>query len=348
MTGQLAEDLYFGDDFHWKDFNLKDIKSGQLLALVKNAPLPELAAYQARDGSSLHYRHYPAGCGRIMVLLHGVSEDSKYLHYLAEYIASRGLTEVFVLDLRGYGTHPIRRGDINYIGQTEDDIADLLYWLKQEYPEAQIILGGHSLGGGTAIRFAAGRYSDLVNAYLLLAPYVHPLAPTSRKLVAAKTLRLYWGRIWLLSLLRGFGIKRFEHWRVFANQRQPEACHGTETLHLSYRLAVSRLPRLRFTLDLQKLLKPTLVLVGSADEIFHSDLYKRLFPENGHTRTRILAGHNHDGILFSLDTFKEIEHWLKWLEASPPPASRNNCETGNRILAKAFGPNARYSSERDH
>jgi len=291
--------------------DFRDIKDIQLLKIIRNAQLPELTTYKARDGSLLHYRHYPAKCQRIVVLMHGVSEDSKYLHYIAEYISSRGLASVFVPDLRGYGTHPIRRGDINYIGQIEDDIADLLDWIKKESPGANIILGGHSLGGGTAIRFAAGKYAGQVDAYLLLAPYIHPLAPTSRKNYSAKMIRMHWGRLLLLCTLRTFGIRRFEHWRVFSNNRHPELCHGTETLRLTYRMAVSRLPRLRFSLDLKKLVKPTLILVGSEDEFFYPGLYEYLFNEHINARTMIFEGHNHDGILFSMKTYKEIEHWIK-------------------------------------
>lgn len=301
MTIQLSENHLY----------LKDIKDTQLLEMVRKAPVPELSVYKTRDGSVLHYRYYPAKCLRIMVLLHGVSEDSKYLHFLAEYISTRGLAQVFVLDLRGYGTHPVRRGDITYIGQTEDDIADLLSQIKKEYPAANIILGGHSLGGGTAIRFAAGEYAGLVDAYLLLAPYIHPLAPTSRKDFSARMFRMHWSRIILLSILRTLGIRRLEHWRVFSNHRHPELCHGTETLHLTYRLAVSRLPRLRYFLDLKKLVKPTLVLVGSEDEFYYPGLYESLFNKHCDARTKLLEGHNHDGILFSMETYKEIENWLK-------------------------------------
>lgn len=214
--------------------DLKDIKDTQLLAMVKNARLPELSNYLARDGRPLHYRHYPAQSQRYLVLIHGVSEDSKYLHYLAEFISSRSLANVLVLDLRGYGAHPDHRGDIRYIGQIEDDIADLLSWIRQQNSDAVIILGGHSLGGGTSIRFAASKYANLVDAYLLLAPYIHPLAPTSRKNFSARSSHIKWGKIILLSTLRAFGIRRLEQWFVFTNNRPPELRHGTETLHLTY------------------------------------------------------------------------------------------------------------------
>jgi pimeloyl-ACP methyl ester carboxylesterase len=182
--------------------------------------------------------------------------------------------------------------------------------IKKSHPKVQVLLGGHSLGGGTALRFASGKYAGLVEGYLLLAPYIHPLASTSRKDLPRKMVRLYWGRILLLNILRSLGIRRFEHWRVFSGYRQPELCHGSETLHLSYRLAVSRLPGLKFASDVKKIRKPTFVLVGGDDELFYSKLYENLFAGNKHIQTRILSGHNHDGILFSRQAYCEIEHWL--------------------------------------
>jgi alpha-beta hydrolase superfamily lysophospholipase len=87
-----------------------------------------------------------------MIILHGISEDSKYLSPLAEFVSSNRLANVYTPDLRGYGENPIRRGDVDYIGQIEDDLADLIVWIKSHNPGVnRIIMAGHSAGGGTVM-----------------------------------------------------------------------------------------------------------------------------------------------------------------------------------------------------
>jgi hypothetical protein len=49
--------------------------------------LPHIQTYEARDGRSLCYRHYEADSDKIIILLHGISEDGQYLHPLAEFIS---------------------------------------------------------------------------------------------------------------------------------------------------------------------------------------------------------------------------------------------------------------------
>lgn len=57
--------------------------------------LPELTRFQARDGTELAYRHYPAHApvtGRIAVVVHGSSGSSKGpIHALSLALAARGV-----------------------------------------------------------------------------------------------------------------------------------------------------------------------------------------------------------------------------------------------------------------
>ena len=43
-----------------------------------------------------------------------------------------------------------------------------------------LIMGGHSSGGGLAIRFAGSQYGQKANAYLLMSPFLKYNAPTTR------------------------------------------------------------------------------------------------------------------------------------------------------------------------
>jgi non-heme chloroperoxidase len=87
--------------------------------------LPELQQFTARDGRRLNYRHYPARSNKVLILIHGSGWHSQYFLPLARYISDAGLAQVYTPDLRGHGRSPERRGDVDYIGQMEEDLAVL-------------------------------------------------------------------------------------------------------------------------------------------------------------------------------------------------------------------------------
>lgn len=87
--------------------------------------LPKLKSFKARDGSDLAYRHYPANSDKIVILLHGAGWHSQYFLPLAEFLSSEGSAQVYTPDLRGHGLNPKRRGDVDYIGQLEDDLLSI-------------------------------------------------------------------------------------------------------------------------------------------------------------------------------------------------------------------------------
>lgn len=276
---------------------------------MQSAPsLPECQSYTAKDGSMLYFRFYPAQSENVMILLHGISEDSKYLYPLAEFVSSNNLANVYTPDLRGYGEKPARRGDVDYVGQIDDDLADLIKWIKELRPNAKIILAGHSAGGGTAIRFAGSKHSKLVQAYLLLAPAVGPGAPTERP--SDGSLQLNMKRLISLFILNGLGIRRWNHLPVMKINNKPEEVrHGSETLELSFRLLLSRMP-LKYKKELPKLTKPTVVLAGSSDEVFYADQYEPVFSTYTKAKVQIIPDESHDGILSNRKTHECVKAWL--------------------------------------
>jgi non-heme chloroperoxidase len=276
--------------------------------------LPPCQSYAARDGSKLDFRWYPAQSDHVMILLHGISEDSKYLHPLAEFVASNDLAHVCTPDLRGYGEKPARRGDVDYIGQIEDDLGDLMKVIKAKHPGARIILAGHSAGGGTVIRLAGSRYSSDVQAYLLFAPLLGPGAPTDKPSNGAFC--IHTKRLITLFILNGLGIRRWNHLPVMVVNRPEDARHGGEVTELSFRLLVSRTP-LKYKKDLPKLTKPTLVLAGSNDEAFRADQYEPVFAAYTRAKVQIIPNETHDGLLESRETHEKVKAWLTGLKADP-------------------------------
>jgi alpha-beta hydrolase superfamily lysophospholipase len=159
---------------------LASIRAGALRIDASGAP--ELTRFQARDGTWLAYRLYPAAgatSGRIAILAHGSSAQSVEMHSLATAIAASGVTAV-AIDARGHGASGTR-GDIAYLGQLDDDLADLLAELRKDDSRARFMLIGHSAGGGFALRIAGGSLGPGFDRFILLAPYLGYSAPTNRR-----------------------------------------------------------------------------------------------------------------------------------------------------------------------
>ena len=120
-----------------------------------------------------------APTGRVAIVIHGSSGSSGgTIHALSQALAAHGV-ETFAVDMRGHGTSGTR-GDIGYVGQLEDDLADFVAVLRKTVPSAPLTLVGHSSGGGFALRVAGSPIQNLFERTVLLAPYLGYDAPTTR------------------------------------------------------------------------------------------------------------------------------------------------------------------------
>ena len=134
---------------------------------VDFSDLPPTRVFAARDGTNLAFRAYPA-TGTVkgsVALVHGSSADSSSLHVMAKGFAATGYA-AYALDMRGQGQSGVK-GQIAYVGQLEDDVADFARAAK---PALLSTLGGFSSGGGFVLRFAGSRQQRLFSHYLLLPP----------------------------------------------------------------------------------------------------------------------------------------------------------------------------------
>src|SRR5512145_3376298 len=139
--------------------------------------LPPVSRYTARDGARLAYRAYPSAHSKqAVVLVHGSTASGSSMHALAEYLQKNEM-DVYALDIRGHGESG-RRGDIDYVGQLEDDMEDFMKQLFQGRNDVTLV--GFSSGGGFVLRFAAGSRQQLFNRYVVLAPFIRYDNPTTK------------------------------------------------------------------------------------------------------------------------------------------------------------------------
>jgi pimeloyl-ACP methyl ester carboxylesterase len=176
----------------------------------RREPLPRLQRFPTRDGGTLAYRAYKpahrASGSSIAILVHGSTGSSADMNILGNALAAAGAT-AFAPDIRGHGNSG-RRGDIDYIGQLEDDLADLIKVVRREDPAAAIVLVGHSSGGGFVLRVAGGPQGKLFARFVLLAPYLGESAATTRP-ASGGWVTAAVPRIVGLSILNGVGVTAF-------------------------------------------------------------------------------------------------------------------------------------------
>jgi non-heme chloroperoxidase len=236
-----------------------------------NRDLPASRQFQARDGASLQYYAYPAEPDKVAVLVHGSAGPGTSMHALAESLRAAGVT-AYVLDIRGHGGSG-RHGDIDYIGQIDDDLADFVAQLGPARSGETRTLVGFSAGAGFTIRFAGGPYGLLFDRYVFLAPIL-PGAPTLRPNAGGWT-NISLPRIITIASLDRLGIHWFDGFPVISYAVSPEDSRGM-TASYSYRLSMNFGAGRAYETYLRNSRRPAAVLVGDADEQVVADQFAPL------------------------------------------------------------------------
>jgi non-heme chloroperoxidase len=260
---------------------------------IDRSDLPPISRYRARDGAELAYRAYPASHRSVAIAIHGSAEGSTVMHGIAKTLQTSGVT-VYAPDIRGHGQSG-QRGDIDYLGQLDNDLADLIALTKQQYPKASLTLVAFSSGGGFAVRVAGGRNGDLFDRYVLLSPTLPPSAPTFRA-GGGGWVSPYIPRIVALRILSRLGIHWFDGLPVLAFALAPGASEVTKTY--SARLAQNFAADQDWAADFRNARRPMAVLIGGDDEINIADRFvPALQPLKPDLKVSVIEGVGHIALL---------------------------------------------------
>jgi alpha-beta hydrolase superfamily lysophospholipase len=264
-----------------------------------NQGIPPLQTFRARDGSYLSYRRYVAttpATGRVTVLIHGSSGSSIAMHPLAKALAARGV-ESFVPDIRGHGASGTH-GDIAYIGQLDDDMADLVAHIRSTGVTSPLTLVGHSSGGGFALRVAGSVNQSLFTRTVLLSPMLGINSPSTRPNAGG------WAspsipRIIGLTVLRQAGIICCEGLPVIAFAT-PEKLQNILTSQYSFRLLANFGARRDWHADLNGVKGPMTLIAGENDELMFANKYEEAVKGTApKIDIRILKDANHMDVVSS-------------------------------------------------
>lgn len=275
--------------------------------------LPQAEAFTARDGMTLSFRRYiPADPQPgTVVLVHGSAANGDALYELARGLSQAGYT-TYVPDIRGHGASG-HRGRIDYVGQLEDDVVDLLGVVSVDQP---VLLAGFSAGGGFVLRFAADPRGDVFAGYLLLAPFLSQSSSTYRP-AGGGWVSVGVPRILAIALLNAVGLRIVNHMPV---TRYALASQATAELTpwYSYALARNFRPHDDYRADIENVQRPIEVLVGELDDQFRADQFAAEFERRGTpVRVTVVPGIGHAELSLSPRAIAEAVRAIKRLMDAP-------------------------------
>jgi alpha-beta hydrolase superfamily lysophospholipase len=276
---------------------------------VDRSAMPPLSRFSARDGTELAYRHYPArgpASGKVAILVHGSSGSSAAVHALADALAVHGV-ETFAPDIRGHGGSGTR-GDVAYLGQLEDDMADLVALVRKASPGEPITLLGHSAGGGFALRIATSPIADQFARTIMLSPYLGYDAPTNRPHSGG------WAsadipRFLAIGVLRRIGIDCCEALPALAFAVPADSAKILASTY-SYRL-MRNFATHGYRTDLAAVGRPITLIAGADDELMLSDKYAdAIHAVAPQAEVKLIAGANHMDVVSTQRAVNEIADYV--------------------------------------
>jgi non-heme chloroperoxidase len=200
---------------------------------------------------------------------------------------------VYVPDIRGHGADR-PHGDIAYVGQLEDDLADFMRTVRPSHGSAQWTLVGFSSGGGFALRVAAERpLGQSFDRYILLSPYLNhhapslrgrddpaPGAPAGAAAAGSAPGAQAWtsvstGRIIGLVILDMLGVHHWDGLPVVSFAVPANV--SSVTAAYSWRLLRNFSPHDDYLADIRAVTRPMHVYVGTADQLFVADRMRAEF-----------------------------------------------------------------------
>jgi alpha-beta hydrolase superfamily lysophospholipase len=152
----------------------------------------EESSYVGYDGLKMHMQEWgpdETPCKAVVLAIHGMTMHSGQMRQIGEFLSNQGIC-VQAPDMRGFGHFQGIKGHVDDYKEFMLDLQSLLEQVKERYPDEQIYMLGHSLGGLHTINFAL-QYPRAVDGIILSAPAVTESAKISNaKRVAARLISI--------------------------------------------------------------------------------------------------------------------------------------------------------------
>jgi len=231
----------------------------------------------------------------LAILAHGSSASSDEMNAVAKALAAAGVSAI-AIDARGHGASG-SRGDIGYVGQLDDDLADLVAELRKSRPGAKLELIGHSSGGGFVARIAGEPLGREFERFILLSPYLGYRAPTNRPNEGTgQWVSVDMPRIIALLLLQKLGVDWGQELPAIAFANLPQARMHVTPVY-SFRLMQSYANAEDWQAGFRAAGGKIAVIAGEADELMNAPAYAAAVEPFG-ASVQLLPDVDHMGIVY--------------------------------------------------
>lgn len=270
--------------------------------------------FTVRNNKRIFAYRFPNQSENTIVLIHGVASSAYMYNKTAGLLQEATQVEIYAIDLRGHGQSDGNSGDVDYINQYVDDLADIIKEIRKEKPNGKIIIAGHSMGGGVALRYAMEKQYEQPDGFLLFAPLIGHNSPAFQQIQATENIaeepfmKIHIERIIGLTMLNEIGNHDYDSLPVlFLNL--------PETVPLrkySHRANKSMTPD-DYVTGLKAVKAPMLVLIGSNDEAFSAEKLQKAILENSSGKVHIIDKATHNGVRHNTQSFNFIKDWFSEL-----------------------------------
>lgn len=114
---------------------------------------------------------------KVACIVHGIGEYGGRFDRVAERFRQQGIASL-ALDLRGHGDSIGKKGHCAPRNEVLADISALLEYASHLYPQKDIVLYGHSMGGNIVLDYRnRGAMNDKLSAYIISAPWIRLVRP---------------------------------------------------------------------------------------------------------------------------------------------------------------------------
>lgn len=266
--------------------------------------------FTMRDGKSLHGEHFPSDSNLTFIVVHGVLGSSETNNRFSGLLREHTSAEVYSMDFRGHGKSVGKPGELDYIDQYIDDLEDIVSYIKGSHPNKQVILVGHSMGGGISLRYAIHKTDQMIDGFIMFAPLLGQDSPTLKMASddsdAQPFMKAHLPRIIGLALLNTVGLSHWNDQPVLFFNLPP----AIPLRQYSFSASASMSPE-NFQQGLEAINKPLLVIVGAADETFNVPAFAQVIPSTRNKQLLIAKESSHNGVRHNLDAMDKVSDWTR-------------------------------------
>lgn len=154
----------------------------------------ETIKWKSNDGLEIFGQYWKTDLPEkaVIALVHGFGEHSGRYHHVAEMFGKNGYS-VFALDHRGHGQSKGQRGHTPTYDHLMDDLDVFLDKTNDLFPDAKIILYGHSMGGGIVTNYLIRRKPEVLGSIVTGPFYRTAEPPPAFQLFLGKIMQNVWG-----------------------------------------------------------------------------------------------------------------------------------------------------------